>query len=293
MSILVNNDSRLVVQGMTGKEGMFHAEQMLAYGSQVVAGVTPGKAGQEVLGLPIFNTVAEAVAQTGANVSVIFVPSMMAADAACEAAEAGIKVVVVITEHFPVMDMIRVKPFLKARGTSMIGPNCPGIISPGQCKAGIMPGYIHQPGSIGVISRSGTLTYEGVDQITNTGLGQSTCSGIGGDPIVGLHFIDLLKLFAEDKDTEAVCLIGEIGGDAEEKAAAFIKNSHYPKPVFGFVAGLTAPPGKRMGHAGAIISGSKGRAGDKIAAMEATGMHVVKALGQFGRQVADTLRDKN
>ncbi len=293
MSILVNNDSRLVVQGMTGKEGMFHAEQMLAYGSQVVAGVTPGKAGQEVLGLPIFNTVAEAVARTGANVSVIFVPSMMAADAACEAAEAGIKVVVVITEHIPVMDMIRVKPFLKARGASMIGPNCPGIISPGQCKAGIMPGYIHQPGSIGVISRSGTLTYEVVDQITKTGLGQSTCIGIGGDPIVGLHFIDLLKLFAEDKDTEAVCLIGEIGGDAEEKAAAFIKNSHYPKPVFGFVAGLTAPPGKRMGHAGAIISGSKGRAGDKIAAMEATGMHVVKALGQFGRQVADTLRDKN
>jgi succinyl-CoA synthetase alpha subunit len=290
MSILVNKDSRLVVQGMTGKEGLFHAEQMIAYGTKVVAGVTPGKAGQEVLGQPIFNTVAEAVAMTGANVSVIFVPAMMAADAACEAAEAGIKVVVVITEHIPVMDMIRVKPFLKAQGTVMIGPNCPGIISPGQCKVGIMPGYIHQPGSIGVISRSGTLTYEVVDQITKAGLGQSTCIGIGGDPIVGLHFIDLLKRFAEDKDTEAVCLIGEIGGDAEEKAAAFIKDSHYPKPVFGFVAGLTAPPGKRMGHAGAIISGSKGRAGDKIAAMEAAGMQVIKVLGQFGQQVADGLK---
>jgi succinyl-CoA synthetase alpha subunit len=290
MSILLNKDSRLVIQGMTGKEGLFHAEQMIDYGSQVVAGVTPGKAGQEVLGVPVFNTVAEAVAKTGANVSVIFVPSMMAADATCEAAEAGIKLVVVITEHIPVMDMIRVKPFLTAHNTYLIGPNCPGIISPGQCKAGIMPGYIHTQGSIGVISRSGTLTYEVVDQITKAGMGQSTCIGIGGDPIVGLHFIDLLKLFAEDKETEAVCLIGEIGGDAEEKAAAFIKNSHYPKPVFGFVAGLTAPPGKRMGHAGAIISGSKGRAGDKIAAMEAAGMQVVKALGQFGRQVADGLK---
>ena len=292
MSILVNKDSRLVIQGMTGKEGLFHAEQMIAYGSQVVAGVTPGKAGQKVLDRPIFNTVAEAVAQAGANVSVIFVPPMMAADAACETAEAGIKLVVVITENIPVMDMIRVKPFLKAQGTQMIGPNCPGIISPGQCKAGIMPGYIHNQGRIGIISRSGTLTYEVVDQITKAGLGQSTCIGIGGDPIVGLHFIDLLKLFAEDKDTEAVCLIGEIGGDAEEKAAAFIKDSRYPKPVFGFVAGLTAPPGKRMGHAGAIISGSKGRAGDKITAMEAAGMHVVKALGQFGRQVAETLKNK-
>lgn len=290
MSILVNQDSRLVIQGMTGKEGLFHAEQMIAYGSQVVAGVTPGKAGQKVLDRPIFNTVAEAVAQAGANVSVVFVPPMMAADAACETAEAGIKLVVVITENIPVMDMIRVKPFLKAQGTQMIGPNCPGIISPGQCKAGIMPGYIHNQGSIGIISRSGTLTYEVVDQITKAGLGQSTCIGIGGDPIVGLHFIDLLKLFAEDKDTEAVCLIGEIGGDAEEKAAAFIKDSRYPKPVFGFVAGLTAPPGKRMGHAGAIISGSKGRAGDKIRAMEAAGIHVVKALGRFGRQVAETLK---
>ena len=290
MSILVNSSSRVVVQGMTGKEGMFHAEQMLDYGTRVVAGVTPGKAGLEVLGVPVFNTVAEAVARTGAEVSVVFVPSGMAADAACEAAAAGIQVVVVITEHIPVMDMIRVKALFKTRETHLIGPNCPGIISPGQCKVGIMPGYIHRRGSIGVISRSGTLTYEVVDQLTKAGLGQSTCIGLGGDPIVGLNFIDLLKMFAEDKDTEAVCLIGEIGGDAEEKAAAFIKNSQYPKPVFGFVAGLTAPPGKRMGHAGAIISGSKGRAADKIAAMEAAGMQVVRSLGEFGRQVAGVLK---
>ncbi len=286
MSILVDNDSRVVVQGLTGKEGMFHAEQMMAYGTKVVAGVTPGKGGQECLGLPVFNTVSEAVIATRANTSLIFVPAAMAADAACEASAAGIKVVVVISEHIPVMDMVRAKAFLKERGTHMIGPNCPGIISPGQCKVGIMPGYIHRQGSVGVISRSGTLTYEVVDQLTKAGLGQSTCIGIGGDPIIGLHFVDLLKMFAEDKDTEAVCLIGEIGGDAEEKAASYIKTSRYPKPVFGFVAGLTAPPGKRMGHAGAIISGSKGRASDKIAAMEAAGMHVVKELGKFGQQVA-------
>lgn len=289
MSILVNKDSRVIVQGMTGKEGLFHAQQMMEYGTRVVAGVTPGKAGQEILGVPVYNTMAEAVERTGADVSVVFVPALMAADAACEAAEAGIKVVVVITEHIPVMDMIRVKAFLKTRGTNLIGPNCPGIISPGQCKVGIMPGYIHQPGRIGVISRSGTLTYEVVDQLTKVGLGQSTCIGLGGDPIIGLHFVDLLKLFAEDTETEGVCLIGEIGGDAEEKAAAYIRTSNYPKPVFGFVAGLTAPPGKRMGHAGAIISGSKGRAGDKIKAMEEAGMVVIKALGQFGQQVAKTL----
>jgi succinyl-CoA synthetase alpha subunit len=290
MSILVNNDSRVVVQGLTGKEGMFHAEQMMAYGTKVVAGVTPGKGGQECLGAPVFNTVSDAVIATGANVSLIFVPAAMAADAACEAAAAGIKVVVVISEHIPVRDMIRAKAFLRAHGTNMIGPNCPGIISPGQCKVGIMPGYIHRQGSIGVISRSGTLTYEVVDQLTKAGLGQSTCIGIGGDPIIGLHYVELLKLFADDPDTEAVCLIGEIGGDAEEKAASFIKSTNYPKPVFGFVAGLTAPPGKRMGHAGAIISGSKGRAEDKLAAMDAAGMHVVKALGQFGAQVAATLK---
>ncbi len=288
MSILVNKNSRVVVQGLTGKEGMFHTEKMIEYGSPVVAGVTPGKAGQTVLNLPVFNTVADAVRQTGADTSICFVPAAFAADAACEAADAGIKVVVVISEHIPVMDMIRVKAYLQARGTLMVGPNCPGVITPGECKLGIMPGYIHRPGSVGVISRSGTLTYEVVDQLTKAGLGQSTCIGIGGDPIIGLNFIDLLTMFAADPQTEAVAMIGEIGGDAEERAAAFIK-ANVKKPVFGFVAGLTAPPGKRMGHAGAIISGSKGRAEDKLTAMEAAGITVVKALGEFGATVARTI----
>ena len=288
MSILVDKNSRVVVQGLTGKEGMFHTDKMIEYGSPVVAGVTPGKAGQTVLGLPVFNTVAEAVKQTGANTSICFVPAAFAADAACEASDAGIKIVVVISEHIPVMDMIRVKAFLNARDTLMVGPNCPGVITPGQCKLGIMPGYIHRPGSVGVISRSGTLTYEVVDQLTKAGLGQSTCIGIGGDPIIGLNFIDLLQMFADDPQTEAVAMIGEIGGDAEERAAAFIKQN-VKKPVFGFVAGLTAPPGKRMGHAGAIISGSKGRAEDKLKAMEAAGITVVKALGEFGATVAAKL----
>jgi succinyl-CoA synthetase alpha subunit len=288
MSILVNKNSRVVVQGLTGKEGMFHTEKMIEYGSPVVAGVTPGKAGQTVLGLPVFNTVADAVKQTGADTSICFVPAAFAADAACEASDAGIKVVVVISEHIPVMDMIRVKAFLKARGTLMVGPNCPGVITPGECKLGIMPGYIHRPGNVGVISRSGTLTYEVVDQLTKAGLGQSTCIGIGGDPIIGLNFIDLLTMFANDPQTEAVAMIGEIGGDAEERAAAFIK-ANVKKPVFGFVAGLTAPPGKRMGHAGAIISGSKGRAEDKLKAMEAAGITVVKALGEFGATVSRVL----
>ena len=287
MSILVNKDSKVVVQGVTGREGMFHTEQMIAYGTNVVAGCTPGKGGQEALGVPVFNTVAEAVEKTGANVSCIFVPAMFAADAACEAADAGIKLVVVITEHIPVMDMVRVKAYLNARGVRMIGPNCPGIITPGECKLGIMPGYIHEPGRVGLISRSGTLTYEVVYQLTQAGLGESTCIGIGGDPINGLQFIDLLALFAEDPQTEAVAMIGEIGGDAEEKAAAYMKEVNYAKPVFGFVAGLTAPPGKRMGHAGAIISGSKGRASDKIAAMQDAGVTVVKALGEFGQTVKD------
>ncbi|MFH1035961.1 MAG: succinate--CoA ligase subunit alpha [Pseudomonadota bacterium] len=285
MSILVNKNSRVVVQGLTGKEGMFHTEKMIEYGSPVVAGVTPGKAGQTVLGLPVFNTVSDAVKATGADTSICFVPAAFAADAACEASDAGIKVVVVISEHIPVMDMIRVKAYLKARGTLMVGPNCPGVITPGECKLGIMPGYIHRPGSVGVISRSGTLTYEVVDQLTKAGLGQSTCIGIGGDPIIGLNFIDLLQMFADDPQTEAVAMIGEIGGDAEERAAAFIK-ANLKKPVFGFVAGLTAPPGKRMGHAGAIISGSKGRAEDKLTAMAAAGITVVKALGEFGATVA-------
>ncbi len=289
MSILVDKNSRIVVQGLTGKEGMFHAEQMIAYGTNVVAGVTPGKGGSEVLGVPVFDTVAQAVKQTGADVSLVFVPAAFAADAACEAADAGVGLAVVISEHIPVMDMIRAKAFLNARGTKMIGPNCPGIITPGQAKVGIMPGYIHVPGTVGIVSRSGTLTYEVVHQITAAGLGQSTCIGIGGDPIIGLNFVQLLELFRDDPGTEAVCLIGEIGGDAEEKAAAVVA-AGYPKPVFGFVAGLTAPPGKRMGHAGAIISGSKGRAQDKLAAMEEAGINVVKALGEFGATVAAKLK---
>ncbi len=288
MSILVDKDSRVLVQGITGREGLFHTEQMVTYGTKVVAGVTPGKGGTEAVGVPVFNTVSEAVAATGANVSVIFVPAGFAADAACEASESGIELVVVITEHIPVMDMIRVKSFLRARGTRMIGPNCPGIITPGECKLGIMPGYIHQPGRVGLISRSGTLTYEVVHQLTQAGLGQSTCVGMGGDPITGMGFIELLELFADDPATEAVAMIGEIGGDAEERAAAFIKEG-FDKPVFGFVAGLTAPPGKRMGHAGAIISGSQGKAEDKIAAMEDAGITVVRALGEFGATVAAEL----
>lgn len=291
MSILVNAQTRVLVQGLTGREGMFHTEQMQAYGTNVVAGCTPGKGGQNVLGVPVFNTVAEAVAQTGADVSVIFVPSAVAADAICEAADAGIGLVICITEHIPVLDMVRVKARLKATGTHLVGPNCPGVISPGLCKIGIMPGYIHKQGSIGLISRSGTLTYEAVHQLTTQGLGQSTCVGIGGDPVPGLYFTDLLKMFRDDPETEAVCLIGEIGGDGEETAAAYIKESKYPKPVFGFIAGLTAPKGKRMGHAGAIISGSKGRGEDKIAALEGAGVKVIHELGLLGETVAKFMRE--
>ena len=290
MSILVNAQTRVLVQGLTGREGMFHTEQMQAYGTNVVAGCTPGKGGQNVLGVPVFNTVAEAVAQTGADVSVIFVPSAVAADAICEAADAGIGLVICITEHIPVLDMVRVKARLKATGTHLVGPNCPGVISPGLCKIGIMPGYIHKQGSIGLISRSGTLTYEAVHQLTTQGLGQSTCVGIGGDPVPGLYFTDLLKMFRDDPETEAVCLIGEIGGDGEETAAGYIKESKYPKPVFGFIAGLTAPKGKRMGHAGAIISGSKGRGEDKIAALEGAGVKVIHELGLLGETVAKFMR---
>ena len=290
MSILVNAQTRVLVQGLTGREGMFHTEQMQAYGTNVVAGCTPGKGGQSVLGVPVFNTVAEAVQQTGADVSVIFVPSAVAADAICEAADAGIGLVICITEHIPVLDMVRVKARLKATGTHLVGPNCPGVISPGLCKIGIMPGYIHKQGSIGLISRSGTLTYEAVHQLTTQGLGQSTCVGIGGDPVPGLYFTELLKMFRDDPETEAVCLIGEIGGDGEETAAAYIKESKYPKPVFGFIAGLTAPKGKRMGHAGAIISGSKGRGEDKIAALEDAGVKVIHELGLLGETVARFMR---
>jgi len=290
MSILVNAQTRVLVQGLTGREGMFHTEQMQAYGTTVVAGCTPGKGGQTVLGVPVFNTVAEAVQKTGADVSVIFVPAAVAADAICEAADAGVRLVICITEHIPVLDMVRVKARLKSTGAQLVGPNCPGVISPGQCKIGIQPGYIHKPGSIGLISRSGTLTYEAVHQLTCQGLGQSTCVGIGGDPVPGLYFTDLLKMFRDDPETEAVCLIGEIGGDGEEKAAAYIKESNYPKPVFGFIAGLTAPKGKRMGHAGAIISGSKGRGEDKIAALRDAGVTVIHELGRLGETVAGAMR---
>ena len=290
MSKLVNAQTRLLLQGLTGREGMFHTEQMQAYGTNVVAGCTPGTGGQSVLGVPVFNTVAEAVQQTGADASVIFVPSAVAADAICEAADAGIGLVICITEHIPVLDMVRVKARLKATGTQLVGPNCPGVISPGLCKIGIMPGYIHKQGSIGLISRSGTLTYEAVHQLTTQGLGQSTCVGIGGDSVPGLYFTDLLKMFRDDPQTEAVCLIGEIGGDGEETAAAYIKESKYPKPVFGFIAGLTAPKGKRMGHAGAIISGSKGRGEDKIAAFEDAGVKVIHELGLLGETVAKFMK---
>lgn len=246
--------------------------------------------GQRALPVPSGEPRLQAVRETGADVSVVFVPAALAADAACEASASGIRLVVVIAEHIPVLDMIRVKAFFRERGTLLVGPNCPGIISPGKCKAGIMPGYIHRPGGVGLVSRSGTLTYEAVHQLTAAGLGQSSCVGIGGDPVHGLSFVDLLRLYADDPETEAVCLIGEIGGDAEERAAAYIRSSRYPKPVFGFIAGLSAPPGRRMGHAGAIISGSSGRGEDKIAAFEDAGVTVIRELGSFGATVARTLR---
>lgn len=286
MSILINKDTRLVVQGITGKEGSFHTRQCVAYGSNVVAGVTPGKGGQDLDGIPVFNTIHEAAEQTGANASLIFVPSPFAADAIMESAAAGLGLAVCITEGIPIKDMLKVVPFLKRNNCRLIGPNCPGVISPGRCKAGIMPGPIHKEGSIGVVSRSGTLTYEVVHQLTQSGLGQSTCIGIGGDPIIGSSFVDILRLFDKDPETSGVVLIGEIGGTDEETAAAYVKD-HFTKPVLGFVAGLTAPPGKRMGHAGAIISGSGGTAGEKIAAMGAGGIHVVERLGELGKQARE------
>lgn len=290
MSILINTNTRVLVQGLTGREGRFHAEQMQAYGTNVVAGCTPGRGGQTVLGVPVFNTATEAVAQSGADVSVIFVPAEAAADAICEAADAGVRLVICITEHIPVLDMVRARARLDAAGVPLIGPNCPGVISPEQCKIGIMPGYIHKRGAVGVVSRSGTLTYEAVLQLTKQGLGQSTCVGIGGDPVTGLGFRELLLMFRDDPETEAVCLIGEIGGDGEEKAAAYIRESAYPKPIFGFIAGLTAPVGKRMGHAGAIISGAHGRGESKIAALRAAGVTIISELGSFGSIVAETIR---
>ena len=284
MSILVNKDSRVVVQGITGKEGTFHAEQMLDYGTTVVGGETPGKGGQMHLDRPVFNSVREAVEQERANVACIFVPPPFAADAILEAADAGIKVIICITEGIPVRDMIPVKPYVLKKGARLIGPNCPGVLTPGECKVGIMPTMIFAEGSVGVISRSGTLTYEAVDQLTRAGLGQTTAVGIGGDPIIGTQFIDALELFEADPATEAVVMIGEIGGSAEEEGAQFVKD-HMTKPVFGFIAGRTAPPGRRMGHAGAIVSGGMGTADAKMAAMREAGITTVESPAAIGETV--------
>ncbi|PID73530.1 MAG: succinate--CoA ligase subunit alpha [Desulfobacterales bacterium] len=280
MSILVNKDTKLVVQGITGKEGMFHTRQCVEYGTNVVAGVTPGKGGQEMDGIPVFNSVADAVAKTGCNASMIFVPPPFAADAIMEAADAGVPLIICITEGIPVMDMMKVKNFLKDKDVRLIGPNCPGVITPGECKIGIMPGKIHQPGKIGVVSRSGTLTYEAVHALTLAGLGQTSCVGIGGDPVNGTNFIDCLSRFQADDATKGIVMIGEIGGDAEEQAAAYIK-ANVTKPVVGFIAGLTAPPGRRMGHAGAIISGSSGTGQGKVDAMKANGITVCENLADL------------
>ncbi len=291
MSILVDRGTRVLTQGMTGHTGLFHTRQALEYGTQVVAGVTPGKGGTAELGVPIHDTVAEAVARTGANASVIYVPPPFAADAILEAAGAGLPLVVCITEGIPVLDMLRVKRALQGSATRLVGPNCPGVITPGECKIGIMPGYIHRPGRVGVLSRSGTLTYEAVWQLTCLGLGQSTCVGIGGDPVNGTSFLDVLKAFEADAGTDAVVMIGEIGGAAEEEAAAWIK-AHMTKPVVGFIAGTTAPPGKRMGHAGAIISGGSGTAAEKIAALRAAGVALADTPSGIGMAMAKALEQR-
>ncbi|MBI5184754.1 MAG: succinate--CoA ligase subunit alpha [Nitrospinae bacterium] len=288
MSVLVNKDTKVIVQGITGQEGSFHAKQCLAYGTKIVGGVTPGKEGQYMDGVPVFNTVSNAVRKTGATATVIFVPPPFAGDAVLEAMDAGIKLIVCITEGIPTFDMVKVYNRLRQSTSRLIGPNCPGIISPGKCKIGIMPGHIHKEGRVGVVSRSGTLTYEVVGQLTGLGIGQSTCIGIGGDPIIGTNFVDALGLFQEDSETDAICMIGEIGGTAEEEAAAFIKKN-VTKPVIGFVAGQTAPPGRRMGHAGAIISGGKGTAEEKMKAMKDAGIKVCKSPAELGETIKSAL----
>jgi succinyl-CoA synthetase alpha subunit len=285
VSVLVGKDTRLIVQGFTGKEGTFHASQAIAYGTNVVGGVTPNKGGTTHLDRPVFDTVAKAVKETGANATVIFVPPPFAADAIMEAADAGIELIICITEGIPGNDMVKAWQFLKTKTSRLVGPNCPGVISPGKCKIGIMPGHIHLEGHVGVVSRSGTLTYEAVGQLTKLGIGQSTCIGIGGDPIIGTTHTDALKLFNDDPDTHAIVMIGEIGGDAEERAAAYVKE-HVKKPVVGFIAGQTAPPGRRMGHAGAIISGGSGAAADKIKAMQDAGITVCESPAQIGEKIA-------
>ena len=289
MSILVNKNTQVMVQGLTGKEGTFHARQCAAYGTKIVAGVTPGKGGESVDGIPVFNSVREAKEKTGANASVIFVPPRFAASAIRETIDAELELVICITEGIPALDMLAVKQILKKqKKTRLVGPNCPGVITPGECKIGIMPGHIHKKGKVGVISRSGTLTYEAVDQLTRLGLGQSTCIGIGGDAVIGTQFLDLLDLFEKDPETEAMVMIGEIGGSAEEEAAEFIKKK-VSKPVIGFIAGMTAPEGKRMGHAGAIVAGGKGTAKEKIAALKAAGVHVSQSPADIGETVAKVL----
>ena len=289
MSILVNKNTRVICQGITGEQGTFHTKQMVAYGTKMVGGVTPGKGGTKVDSIPVFDTVDEAVRKTKANASVIYVPAAFAADAIMEAVDAGIELVVCITEGIPVLDMVKVKRFMDAKNSRLIGPNCPGVITPGECKIGIMPGHIHKKGRIGVVSKSGTLTYEAVDQLTRLGLGQSTCVGIGGDPINGTNFIDVLEMFEKDKDTDAMIMIGEIGGTAEEEAAEFVRKN-VKKPVVGYIAGVTAPKGKRMGHAGAIISGGKGTAEEKFEAMKRAGIKITKNPADIGITLMDLLK---
>lgn len=292
MSVFINKDTKVIVQGITGSTALFHTKQMLEYGTKIVGGVTPGKGGTEVEGVPVFNTVEDAVKETGANASVIYVPAPFAADAIIEAADSDIDLVICITEHIPVLDMVKVKRYLQGRKTRLVGPNCPGVITPEECKIGIMPGYIHKKGHVGVVSRSGTLTYEAVHQLSEAGIGQSTAVGIGGDPVNGTNFIDVLKAFNEDEDTYAVIMIGEIGGTAEEEAAEWVK-ANMTKPVVGFIGGQTAPPGKRMGHAGAIISGGKGTAAEKISKMNECGIKVAETPAVMGETLISVLKENN